>query len=235
MGNEQASAQPGRGQLPEKPATPAAPGQQQVSGADQPKYVTLEEAQRLANEAAEAAFRRSQGLYEKGRQGFEARVQAELANFEKVLDLQKKAGMAFTPEQETALRQQAINQAFIGGEQNPPAESPEQPPAQDGGEDDADLDPVTAEAWRMMEDAGIIIEDDDPEAGTLDQSSPYAFLRSIDKAIEAKRQRTGGQQEPASQARTPTNIGSAGSHPNPVANTNDLDQLWGMAKQSGKI
>jgi hypothetical protein len=94
----------------------------------------------------------------------------------------------------------------------PAAKPPEQPQT---GQQEQPPDPVTADAWRMMAEAGVEIDDQDPEYATIQSTSPYAFLRSIESAIEAKRQRISQQAPlpPAAQpapARTPTNAGALG-------------------------
>ncbi len=86
--------------------------------------------------------------------------------------------------------------------QEPPPTNTEPPAEPKPGNQNVAADPITAEAWRLMQAAGIIINDDDPEAEKLDQSSGYAFLRSIEAAIETKRQRI------------PTIHASAWTHPN---------------------
>lgn len=227
----------GEGQPLEKPATPAVSGQPAGSSVAQPQYVTLEQAERLAKDAAEEAFRRAQSLYSKGQAGFEKKVQADLKNLEKALDLQKKAGVSITPEQENHMRQQVINQAFMAEDQPNQADTTAGQPAQ-AGQDEEPPDPVTASAWAMMANSGVDILEEDPEyTQIVDRKTDdaYVFLRSIEKAIEAKRQRLAVQPQGQPPSRTPTNAGAGGSLTNPVTNMTNLDELWNAARQSGKI
>jgi len=233
--NTNAATFQGGGQPLTQPAAPAAPGQPEGGSAAQPQYVTLDEAQRIATDAAEEAFRRAQSLYSKGQAGFEKKVQADLRNLEKALELQKKAGVTVTPEQENHMRQQVINQAFMDGDQPTQPAAPGAQPAQ-AGEGAEDIDPVTADAWRLMDEAGVTIEDDDPEVALLNQGSPYVFLKSIEAAIAAKRQRLGNTPQPQAQPpRTPTNAGSGGSVGKQPADLKNLDAMWSDVVSAGKI
>jgi hypothetical protein len=93
----------------------------------------------------------------------------------------------------------------------PPAMAPEQPQT---GQPEQPPDPVTAEGWRMMQEAGIEIDDADPEFASIVNTTPYAWLRSIESAIAAKSRRTGHNNPPPPvatvPARTPTNAGGLG-------------------------
>jgi tetratricopeptide (TPR) repeat protein len=234
---QNATSPQGGGQPPERPAAPAATGQPVGPGAVQPQYVTLEQAQAIAADAAEEAFRRAQSLYSKGQAGFEKKVQADLKNLEKALEYQKKAGVTITPEQESNMRQQVINQAFMDTEQPTQPQLPGEPSAQALEEEEL-LDPVTASAWQMMEKAQIDILEEDPEYSQIvntQTDDPYVFLRSIEAAIEAKRKRLAAQpNQPQQPPRLPTNMGGAGGPTNPVINTTNMDELWKMTGLSSK-
>lgn len=207
--------------------------QQPVTGAPdtaQPKYITLEDAQRLAADAAkqaeEAAFRRAQGYFDKG----QSRVRERLDGLTEHLKLMTSAGVQVTPEQERIMRQRALEDAF----QPDPAPAAS-PGAQPGPKPvTTPPDPVTADAWGMMQKAGVYLEDGDPETDSLDQShGPYAFLRSVEKAIDAKRQRTGQVSpetpqnvvQPQVPARSPTNVGGTGVSTDPILSNMDADDL----------
>jgi hypothetical protein len=228
---------PGGGQPPEQPVIPDASGQSAGQGTAQPQFVTLEQAQKLAKDAADEAFKRAQSLYSKGQAGFEKKIQADLKNLEKALELQKKAGVVVTPEQENHLRQQVINQAFMADDQPPQQPSPEQTPAQaDAGEEPPD--PVTASAWQMMEQAGVDILEEDPEFKqyvNTNTEDAYVFLKSIEAAIAAKKQRLATQPQAQPQVRTPTNVGAGGGPPPITNDPRNLDALWAEAKAQGRI
>ena len=217
---------------------PPAQAGQEPSSAPQPKFITLEQAQALANQAAldaeERAFRRAQGLVSKADNRITEKVKQDLAALQGMITLQKSAGIEVTPMQEAQLRNQIIANAYSQGE--PPLTHTEQPaePKPEAPSSEA-ADPITAEAWRLMQAAGIIINDNDPETEKLDQSSGYAFLRSIEAAIEAKRQRitSTSMQAPG---RTPTGAGATGAYQaNPIQDITDPAELFKIAKAQGLI
>lgn len=214
----------GPGQDPAAPSpapTPAPEGQ--PPDAAQPLTLTQEEFERRLKEAEDRALARAQSLFDKG----QTKVRARLDQLEQSLK-----GVQIAPEEREKLRQQVINAALTEEDAPPQPSAPAagqtaQPgqaaPAPEG----QDLDPISTEALRMMTAAGVVIEDDDPEAKTIDQSSAYAFLRSVEAAIEAKRRRTA--------PRTPTSLGGAGSHnPNPISDINDPGELFKIAFGAGK-
>lgn len=209
----QGQQQPQAGQPAAAPQPAASQPEQPQGTATEPQYVTLEDANRIAKAAADEAFRKAQSLFDKGN----GKVRERLNQFEQAM-----AGVQLPPEQREQLRQQVINQALsdpAAPESPAPAAPPAaQPTAQPGQEPP---DAITAEAWKMMQEAGVTIEDEDPEVSSIDRSSPYKFLRSIEQAIEAKRQRI--------QPRTPTNAGGMGVHnPNPISDIRDPRELIAM-------
>lgn len=222
-----------------QPGGEASPPEPQ--SAAQPKYLTMEEAQHLAQEAEERAFRRAQGLYDKRSEGIEKRVQTALEGLGNTLTALKANGLEITPEVEARLRAGELERALTAPSASPPSTEPG--PAQDPGQepDEEPGDPITAEAWTMMREAGVTIEPGDPEAKTLDNSSGYRFLKSVEAAIEAKRARLGGSppgeatpSQPPTPPVAPTNLGGIGRHePNPIANVTDPATLLAMAFKSG--
>lgn len=224
----------GPGQVP-APASP--PAEQPQGNASQPEYITRQEAQRMAEDAAEAAFRKAQGLLDKRSDGLLKKVQTDIRNIEQAIDLQKKAGIVITPEQEDKLKQQAYMRALSESESAPqPGEgatssaspAPAGAPAAQPAAQVEPLDPVSAEALNMMQVAGVSIEESDPEYQTIDQNSPYRFLKSVEAAIVAKKARLASNPQPSgAPTRTPTNLGSTGVHnPNPNANIRDPRELY---------
>jgi hypothetical protein len=210
------------GQTGVQPA-PQAPGQQVV--------LSRSELDALLKQTEDRAFSRAQGLYEKGRSNFEQKVQAELATLKQSIDLAKASGVTITPEQEHAMKTQAIARAY---ETLPQANQPgqaAQPPAVEP--DSGGVDPVTAQAWALMEQAGIIINEEDPEAKLLDLTGEAAFLASVQPAIQAKARRLAGIEPGAPPARTPTNIGGGGGAANDYyGKIHDPDEIWNGLKSS---
>jgi hypothetical protein len=166
--------------------------------AGQPEGEADQLAQNLTPDLAgleDKIFRRLQGYYEAERQ----RMTSQIEQLQSDLQTVRQP----LPAETNAL---------------PAAPPPEQQP-----EGSTPPDPVTAEAWRLMDQSGIDIDDNDPEYSMLDQSSSTAFLSSVRNAINAKRQRTTGlpqqMQQLASQAptKTPTSAGMNGGKPTNTA------------------
>ncbi len=205
--------------------TPSDEGQE----TSQPEYLTRDEAERLAREAEERAFRRSQSLYDKGNQ----RVRERLDALDNYFDSQAEMGNEVPDDVKARMRQKEEEAARkeAASETGPAQTQPAQAGA--GAPDPKDApDPTTQAAWQMMKDAGVWIEDSDPETETLDMSSEGNFLRSMSKAIEAKQARLGGQQEEKPQAeptgptRTPTSAGVTGSHSVQTYAEQGIDAAW---------
>jgi hypothetical protein len=225
------------GQPPEKVA-PVQVQPEQGNETQTSKFVTVEEAQRLAKEAADQALRRAQQFFDVNQNQFGKRIQERVSQLEKAWDAMAKAGLQVPDEAgKERVRQRAIQEELTAPNSSQPPSSPSaQVEVKGQAENPEPQDPVTAEAWRMMQAAGVSIEATDPEAATLDQSSPYAFLKSVDAAINAKRERLGTQPVSGlstSSARTPTNLGAAGKQANPIAHINDPRELYKLGFGGG--
>jgi len=174
---------------------PPEPGKAQGEGVQQ-EFLTRTEAETLFKNLEDKFVSRTQGLLDSMSNSVQKRVQADLQSLQKVLETQKAAGVEITPEQENALKQQTV-MSVLTEEPEAPAESEPQtisPEQGQPGEQKGAPDPITQAAWSMMEERKVEILDEDPEAKTLDTSSPYKFLLSLDKAITAKETRL--QKEP---------------------------------------
>jgi hypothetical protein len=186
------------------------PLSQEGANAAQPQYITRDEAARMAKEAAEEAFRRAQGLMDRGNQ----KVRERIAQLENSWAIQAQAGAPVSEDVKEKSRTLAMQTALMEPDSSQPASrsQPGQPAqaAQQGA--DEPPDPITAEGWRLMDEAGITFEDNDPEMGTIIHSTPLAYLNSIQAAIDSKRRRLQGQQQTQVQTtRTPTSAGTMGA------------------------
>lgn len=163
------------------------------------QYVTRQQAQELAQQAAEEAYRKAQALIDKGASRLTKQVQERLASLENSWKLQADMGAPVAPETQERLRQRVIQDAFTAQEQAGAvgSGSQAQAPGLEG------MDPITAEAYQMMQQAGVMIEQGDPEAAQIDQSSPFKFLRSVEAAIAAKKARTEQRAQVEPQGRIP--------------------------------
>ncbi len=182
--------------IPEQKAgQPSEPSKAQGEGV-QPEFLTRTEAETLFKNLENKFVSRTQGLLDSMSSSVQKRVQVDLQALQKVLEAQKVAGVEISPEQENALKQQTVMSVLTEEPEAPAEPEPQTIPPEQGqpGEQKGAPDPITQAAWSMMEERKVEILDEDPEAKTLDTSSPYKFLLSLDKAITAKETRL--QQEP---------------------------------------
>lgn len=190
------------------------PGQETPDNG-QPKYITQDELSRLLQETENKAFQRAQSLYDKG----QGKVQAELKRVNDSIEQMRKHGIDVPPEKVKAMQDEAVRTALT---EAPPEEHKIAPQSKVSA--DAAPDPVTAEAWRMMKEAGVVLDESDPEMSKLDQEhGPYKFLQSVEAAIADKQRRLLSQTK-SPEARLP---GITGGSPGASveAITNQLAEL----------
>lgn len=175
-------------QQPGQAATPPVPGNgtEQVEGSTPQgasQFVTKEEATRLANEAAAKAFQTMQSMQAKQTNALKEEVNRRLAVLE-------KAGIQLTPEQASVLQQETMSQMQTANVQ---------PPQEEQQSEQTFNDPVNAMAFQMQKDAGVFIERNDPEWNEINMTSenPWDFIKTLQSAIEKKRQRTTKEPSPA--------------------------------------
>jgi hypothetical protein len=70
---------------------------------------------------------------------------------------------------------------------------------------------ITQDALNMMREAGVFVDEFDPEAKTIDFSSPYKFLQSMEKAIQSKQARIASQ--PGQPGRQVSQVGRSTNQP----------------------
>ncbi len=208
------------------------PAGQDASSATQPSYITLEAAEKLAREAEERAYWRAEKLVRSADKRISGKVQADLAALEKMINVQKSAGIEITPMQEAQLRNKVISDAYSQADPPPTHTEQQEKPNPEAPSSEA-IDPTTAQAWRLMKAAGITINEDDPEVKLVDNSDEDHFLLSIAAAIETKRQRIASTPMQAP-GRTPTGAGATGAHQaNPIQDITDPAELLRIAKTQG--
>lgn len=182
-------------EAPDQESKPSDPGDGKASD---PQYVTTEEAQKMADDAAENAFTKAQSLIDTNVSRVEKSVQDQVGSLDASAALLKAAGHELP---EGAL-EAAKNQALVGSFLPPPEPASNGDPSgeQDGQPDisgeepdagDKEKDPVTVIAQSRMEKAGVTIGKDDPEFPLIDLKTDDAnvFLDTVDQAIAAKSKR----------------------------------------------
>jgi len=133
------------------------------------------------------------------------------------------------------LDRQTEHLSKLQAEQQSPAPAASKKPAKVS-KGEQEVDPVTADGWRMMDDAGVQIEEHDPEAQILSQAkTPREYFAAIETAIQTKRQRTSTEtpaEQSATPQRTPTNLGGSGA-PTPKATEEDYKKEMYAARGQG--
>jgi hypothetical protein len=177
---------------PTQSANPAVPVGQPVNppqegeGGSAPVSLTPDQIQQIAQsiiEKTEVGRRLQQSLADITRDRVEKAVQQEVNRL-------KALNIELTQQQVDALRAKA---AELQGQPSPPPGAPPvaQPMPSGGQEVEGELDPIVVDALRLMDEAGVQIEDTDPELSLIDQEtdSPYKFLKSVEAAIAKKKER----------------------------------------------
>jgi hypothetical protein len=159
----------------------------------EPQYLTREEAQHLFEEQKNDLLRQTQSLTDKASSRLDKKLREEIKKVNDVIDLQKKAGITITPEQERVMRQMAYDNAL--GSISEDAEDLSKGAAKPQEINDPEQMAKAAAAVigglanDIYKQAGVTIYENDPEVDLIDQSSPIAFLDSIKAATEKKKQR----------------------------------------------
>lgn len=210
----------------EAPATQEGEGEAQ-EGEGQREFLTREEAQKLAKDAEETAFRRAQSYFDKA----QGSVREKLNALEDAWKIQEAAGITIDEETRSKARAQVAQQASVESLAQPTEKPTEQSQAKDARQVGG-YDPVLEIVLRMQAEAGVEITDEDPEVKMLDNSSAFALVSSLPKAIAAKKARIGtsegeGEQEP----RHITGIGQ-GTSANPIASMTSPDDLFREYKRA---
>lgn len=205
----------------------------------EPKYVTLEEAKRLAEEAAEERFRRAQSLTDKYNSQLQSAVKTRV---DEVLRSYKllNPGQELSQEQLEQVRQRAINEV-LSGDNIQGSQAPGTPPS--GSEqrvpDDVEIQFVERRVGQIEAQLGVEIREGDEEEKLLNWNTPEAFIQSYTQAATAKAKRLGIiTAEPtfpgAGPAAAPALVAGSGSGNN-LINMTKPDDLWNEAKRRNRI
>lgn len=197
----------GAGTPSQPPVTPSAPPEEPGEEGQEPKYVTED----ALSKALDDVRREVQSSRDKALSTFDKRYAEKLKEVDRIVEYNKQAKIPMTPEQERALRMQALDEASKeAGAGQPSGQPGVATPA-------ADQEQITKEvnAWaaRQSQQAGIQLEKEDPEVALLDHSSPEAFKESFKQALYQKRLRAGATATPP-EARIPS-LGQPVGRPNP--------------------
>lgn len=150
----------------------------------QPVTLTRAELEQIKKEIADTAFQRAQSYIDKQT----GPVREQIKKLEEVWDMQAKAGAPVDDATKAAVKARLVQEAMVA-----PYETPSTP-AQANAQAMPQADPIYQTVMEMQQEAGIFLDDADPEVRNLDQSSPRRFLKSVEAAIETKRQRIANPQ-----------------------------------------
>jgi hypothetical protein len=167
----------------------------------------------VAQEVATNAFRGFQSITQK----LENRVAAKFTELETL-------GFSLTPEQKNAIRETAKQELANEPENATSQVAPNQTQPQQ-------TDNLVTAAQQLIQELGVQLENNDPEIKMVvdDPNQPLKFLRTFEQALTAKKARLVKQQA----INDPKNVPSAGQRGapgNPIANVNDMDTLYEMAR-----
>jgi hypothetical protein len=191
-----------------------------------PQYITPADLEQFKKDLLVDAYRQTQSFVDKSNK----KVQEELQRVNRDIDTLRKAGVQITPAQEAALQREAVASLppDVSGEpspdgvgQTPPEGAPQLTPLQQA---------VTNMAAEMHNEYGFGFEENDPEVqSVVRDGTELEYINSYRQALEAKRQRIGGQPQEPTPPRAP-NLGTGSAVANPIANQSGA-QLWNTARK----
>ena len=164
----------------------------------EPQFVTED----ALNKRLEDFERKVQSSRDSALSTFDKRIKQKIETVEKDIDRWRKQGVKITAEQEQQRRLDAISEAITENEDAGVSE-PKTDQANQSMVDEKTVNEVNARAYQISQQAGINLEEGDPELLLLDQSSPETFLSSFRNALYQKKLRSGEPGAPP-QARIPS-------------------------------
>lgn len=192
---------------PQVPAGPTGVG-------DAPKFVTTDEAQRMADAAAEKAIRKAQSFVETSRKQTAKLVDDRMAA---IKDAYQMTGQNLSPEQEKVIRNQVAIETVAAAPTSQP--SADQPDGLEG------TDLINARAASLVESVGGILPED-PEVNMVKVNAPdpIDYILSVKAAADAKQARLAIQLRQSSPVAgmPPAGVMSSG---NPQSNKSPIELI----------
>lgn len=170
-------------------------GQQSNEPAITPEYLKEMEA-RIIDEAT----RRAQSMTDKLGSRLDKEIQTALDQATNSIELAKAAGLEMTPQQEQAIKDRAINNAYSRMNQqsqqsSSPGSDPQQPaPQPDQGNNLAMGNFINAEVQKIMRRYDVFIPPDEANQLIGNVGGPYEYLQAFESIASTRQQnRLGGQ------------------------------------------
>jgi len=165
------------------------------------KPVTLEQVQDLLSKQEQnlrnEVGKQIQSQVDKADFRITDKLRAEFQNIDTTVKRLKDAGQEVSPQAVERMKQQALMDEFAGQHvQGDGSGKPDLAQGQKQGQPKGVIpqSPIVATALALMQEEGVFIVDNDPEIKMIDlkTTSPKALLKSVEAAIEAKKQRLSG-------------------------------------------
>jgi hypothetical protein len=206
-------------QLEQTPTEPQASDTDSVATA--PSYITRADLEAEISKLRSTLDRNYQGMQSR-QDGFEKRVRENISGVDAMIKRLGDMGVQLTPENQESLKRQAWQDALGEPEQPQPNPQEEQ------------INPITALAYQMMDDAGIEdFPEDSPEYAMIMEAAsgtPSQYIAAFSKAIASYNARK--QQTPQQKAARMPGLSQGKPAGNPIANVTDPDELWNLARKS---
>lgn len=211
---------------------------------DAPAYVTIDAFDKKLSEWKDQVLRDAQSRSDKALSSIQKRINGRIEEVER--SFKTINGVELTDDQRKALRSQVVTEVLTSAPEAsdplPAAGLSTPPPAQGTGDngngkaaqgvnDDGMILATNKAAEVLYKSAGIVIEENDEEAKSLDHSNPAKFLESLAAALESKRARM----DPNRLAARSAGLAVGGTVPNQVLQTANTEDLWNQAKKAGQI
>ena len=176
------------------------PSQQEPQGNEQ--QVTPQYLKEMETRILQEATKRAQSMTDKMGSRLDKEIQSALETATNAIDLGKQAGMKYTPEQEQAIRDKAINAAYAKLNQQTQQSSPQSsaqqpaPQPQDQGNQQGSPDVwISQEVNRIMSETGVYIPADEANKLILgenneNQVTPYQYIQAFDSLARQRQSNT---------------------------------------------
>jgi hypothetical protein len=178
------------------------PAGQELEGSE--LRITPEYLKEMEQRIIEEATRRAQSMTDKMGSRLDKEIQSALERATETIELGKQAGIKYTPEQEQAIRDKAINTAYTKLNQQDPSSTQNSAQPQDQGSQPNDPGVwVSQEVQRIMGETGVYIQPEEANKLILGENgenklTPYQYIQAFESLA---RQRQLNQNQP--QGRSP--------------------------------
>lgn len=241
-GGQGAGTPPASDQQVSEPAGSQPEGQEQIGNEQQ--VITRKDLDALIakvkEETLDEATRRAQSMTDKLGSRVDKEIQSALNQAKQSIELIKEGGVTLTPQQEQAIRDKAINRAYMKLDQEKAGSSPEgsgsnAEPAPDqnpGNQVNPVVQMINAEVQKIMQETGVFISPQEADQFILgengeNQLTPFEYVAAF-RSLAQQRQQNNMIQ---SRGRNP-NVSSYATGGSSVPNNSVLMQQYTKEKQA---